>query len=196
MRMGETMRSGTLLLVVLLLWGGSTARAMEVAGVKLPESLRAGEATLVLNGAGVRTRLLFKVYVAALYLPARQSQAEAILAAAAPRRVQLTLLRTVSADAFSEALRKGVAANTSAAQFAALAPRLAEFEAMIASQGEAREGATYTLDESAAGTQLSVNGKVAGKPVAGVDFFRALLSVWLGESPVQDDLKRALLGGR
>ncbi len=183
------------------LWAGLTfacapAQALEIAGVQLADTQHAGETTLVLNGAGVRTRLLFKVYVAALYLPARQSQAGAVLALPPPRRMQLTMLRDVSADTFSAALRKGLAANTSAAAFAALAPRIAEFESLIASQGEAREGAVYVLDERAAGMQLSVNGNPVGKPIAGSDFFRALLSVWLGDVPVQDDLKRALLGGR
>ncbi len=184
-----------------LLWAGLTflclpAQALEVAGVKIADTERAGGTTLVLNGAGVRTRLLFKVYVAALYLPVRQNQAEAVLAAPPPRRVQLTMLRDVAADTFSEALRKGLDANTSPAQRAALAPRIAAFEAHIQSQGEARAGTVYVLDETAAGMQLSVNGRPVGVPIAGSDFFRALLSVWLGEAPVQDDLKRALLGGR
>jgi hypothetical protein len=81
-------------------------------------------------------------------------------------------------------------------QLAALAPRLAEFDALLKNQGEAREGAVYTLDDTAAGTQLLVNGRAVGKPIAGADFFRALLSVWLGEHPAQADLKRALLGER
>jgi hypothetical protein len=46
----------------------------------------------------------------------------------------------------------------------------------------------------AAGTVLAVNGKPAGSPIAGEDFYRALLRIWLGERPVQDDLKKALLG--
>lgn len=175
---------------------GVPVHAMEVAGIKLAETQRAGETTLVLNGAGVRTRLLFKVYVAALYLPVRQAQADAVLAGPPPRRVQLTMLRDVAADTFSEALRKGLVANVSAAQFAVLAPRVAEFDALIRSQGEAREGAVYTLDEGPTGMQLLVNGKAVGKPIPGADFFRALLAVWLGEAPVQDDLKRSLLGGR
>ncbi|MEW6120170.1 MAG: chalcone isomerase family protein [Pseudomonadota bacterium] len=51
------------------------------------------------------------------------------------------------------------------------------------------------LDESAAGMQLVVNGRPVGKPIAGPDFFRALLAVWLGDAAVQADLKSALLGG-
>jgi hypothetical protein len=51
------------------------------------------------------------------------------------------------------------------------------------------------LDWTGAGTQLLVQDKPAGRPIAGEDFYRALLRIWLGEKPVQDDLKKALLGG-
>lgn len=178
------------------LWLGaiSAANAFEVGGVKLVETQRLGDATLILNGAGVRSRFMFKVYVAALYLPARQGRADAILASPSPRRVQLTMLRDLSADTFSEALHKGLAENLDAGALAALSTRLSEFDALLKSQGEARKGAVYTLDDTAAGMQLAVNGKPVGKPIPGTDFFRALLSVWMGEHPVQEDLKRALLG--
>jgi hypothetical protein len=40
-----------------------------------------------------------------------------------------------------------------------------------------------------------VEGKPAGAAIQGEDFYRGLLRIWLGESPVQADLKKALLGG-
>jgi hypothetical protein len=45
------------------------------------------------------------------------------------------------------------------------------------------------------GTQVTIDGKPAGQPIEGEDFYRALLRIWLGDKPVQDDLKKALLGG-
>jgi hypothetical protein len=59
---------------------------------------------------------------------------------------------------------------------------------------EARKGMRITLDWTPAGTQMSVDGRAAGAPIAGEDFYRALLKIWLGENPVQADLKKALLG--
>ena len=60
---------------------------------------------------------------------------------------------------------------------------------------EAKKGMRITLDwVPAAGTQLTVDGKPSGAPIPGEDFYRALLKIWLGEHPVQDDLKKALLG--
>ena len=39
-------------------------------------------------------------------------------------------------------------------------------------------------------------GIAAGTPIAGEDFYRALLRIWLGDNPVQADLKKALLGDK
>jgi len=42
---------------------------------------------------------------------------------------------------------------------------------------------------------VAIDGKPAGEPIQGEDFYRALLRIWLGDQPVQEDLKKALLGG-
>ena len=78
-----------------------------------------------------------------------------------------------------------------------LEPRAKQLAAIMAEMKEAKKGMRITLDWlPAAGTQLTVEGKPAGSPIPGEDFYRALLRIWLGEKPVQDDLKNALLGGR
>jgi hypothetical protein len=59
---------------------------------------------------------------------------------------------------------------------------------------QAKKGMTIALDWTGAATQLVIDGKPAGRPIAGEDFYRALLRIWLGEKPVQEDLKKALLG--
>ena len=45
------------------------------------------------------------------------------------------------------------------------------------------------------GTVVSVNGAARGKPIPGEDFYRALLRIWLGDKPVDGDLKKALTRG-
>ncbi|MBP7668921.1 MAG: chalcone isomerase family protein, partial [Burkholderiaceae bacterium] len=61
------MRQGWLMTGLALLALAGPVMAAEVAGVKLQEKVSVGGKDLVLNGAGVRTRMVFKVYVAALY---------------------------------------------------------------------------------------------------------------------------------
>ena len=53
---------------------------------------------------------------------------------------------------------------------------------------------TIAIDWTGGATRLVVNGKAAGKPIAGEDFYKALLRIWIGDKPVQDDLKKSLLG--
>ena len=55
-------------------WAAS-AQPAEIEGVKLEPTAQVGGAALVLNGAGVRTRAIFKVYVAGLYVPQRPTPA-------------------------------------------------------------------------------------------------------------------------
>jgi hypothetical protein len=59
---------------------------------------------------------------------------------------------------------------------------------------EAKKGMAIALDWNGSATQLMIDGQPAGAPIAGEDFYRALLRIWLGEKPVQEDLKRSLLG--
>jgi hypothetical protein len=105
------------------------------------------------------------------------------------------MLRDVGADQFGEALTDGMKDNHSEAEMKALEPRMKQLLAAMGQIGEAKKGMRITLDWlPATGTQLTVDGRPAGQPIAGEDFYRALLKIWLGENPVQADLKKALLG--
>ena len=172
-----------------------SANAAEVAGVKLDDKTQVESRDLVLNGAGLRKRFaVVKVYVIGLYLAEKKTDAAAVLALAGPKRAEIHMLRDVDANTFTEALVEGLRANHSEADFKALEPRVKELSDIMAQIGEAKDGMTLALDWTGAGTRLAVNGKPAGKPIAGEDFYRALLRIWIGDKPVQDDLRKALLG--
>jgi len=169
--------------------------AAEVEGVKIDDKARVGNAELTLNGAGLRKRVFFKVYAMGLYVPQKTSNAAALVDQPGPKRVTIRMLRDVSADAFNEALAEGIRANHSDAEAKALEPRVQELSAIMAEVKEARKGMAISLDFQGKDMQLLVDGKPAGRPIAGEDFYRALLRIWLGPRPVQDDVKKALLGG-
>ena len=169
--------------------------AAEVEGVKIDDKTRVGNAELTLNGAGLRKRAFFKVYAMGLYVPQKSPNPAAVLEQPGPKRVAIHMLRDVSADAFNEALADGIRANHSDADVKALEPRIKELGAIMSQVGEAKKGMAIHLDWTGSETQVLVHGKPAGKPIAGQDFYRALLRVWLGDKPVQDDLKKSLLGG-
>ena len=169
---------------------------VEVAGVRIEDKTRVGSADLVLNGAGLRKRAFFQVYAIGLYLPQKSPSPAAILDQAGPKRVAIHMLRNVGAEAFTEALADGIRANHSEAEAKALEPRVKELAAIMAELKEAKKGMAIALDwQPGAGTVMLVNGAARGKPIAGEDFYRALLRIWIGDKPAQDDLKKALLGG-
>ncbi len=171
----------------------ATALAADVGGVKLDDKASVGGQPLVLNGAGIRTRAVFKVYVASLYVPAKATTLDAVLANG-PRRIQLNLLRNLSGDQLSDAVIDGMKDNNSAADMAAVKAQVDQFIAIAKAFGDLKEGSVVTLDYVDGATKVGFNGAEKGT-VPGEAFNRALTRIWLGDKPVQPDLKQALLGG-
>ena len=178
--------------LVALLFAGA-AMAAEVAGVKLDDKASVGGQELVLNGAGLRTKVVFKVYVASLYLPAKAGDPAAVLAKS-PRRIQLNLLRDVSADEFAGVLMEGLRDNNSASEMAAIKAQTDQLVAIMKALQQIKEKDVVTLDFVGDATQVGVNGTARGT-IPGAAFNAALTRIWLGDKPVQGDLKKALLGG-
>ena len=175
-------------------WLGQAAAA-EIAGVKLEDKAKVGDAELVLNGAGLRTKVFFKVYVIGLYLPAKADTGAAVLAQKGSKRAHLVLVRDVGPEDFSDALIDGLKNNSSEAEFAAMKPRIDQFRQAIVAASEVKSGSVVHLDflpES--GTRLAIGGRQQGKDIPGEDFYNALLRIWIGEKPIQGNLKEALLG--
>ena len=164
--------------------------AGEVAGVKMPDTVSVEGKTLKLNGIGLRKKVVFKVYVAGLYLESPSKDAAVVIASDQVKRVQLSVLRSLKAAQVTEAIAEGFEKN-SKAQMGALKDRLSKFNAMFADVVEGDQILmTYVPGK---GTLVSVKGAEKGS-VEGKDFADALFSVWLGPNPVQEDLKKALLG--
>jgi long-chain acyl-CoA synthetase len=168
-------------------------RSAEVAGVSLDDRTSVAGQELSLNGAGVRTRLIFKVYVASLYLPQPARDTASVLSRS-PRRIQLNLLRTLSADQLVEALNEGLEANNTPEELAAVKSQTAELSTIMKAFKEVKEKDVVTLDFVGGATRVSWNGELKGT-IPGEAFNRALTRVWLGDKPVQSDLKEKLLGG-
>lgn len=171
------------------------ALAAEVAGVHVEDRIRLETSELVLNGAGLRTKAFFKVYVAGLYLAEKKASAEGVLALPGAKRVSMRLLRNLSAKQLTDALDEGFHDNTPAAEQESLKGPRAELIAIMNALQAAKEGDTIALDWlPGTGTRVMVNGEPKGNAIAGEDFYRALLRIWLGDNPVSGALKKALLG--
>lgn len=170
------------------------ASALQIKGVKIPEQItqKATQQKLVLNGAGVRDKFIFDIYVAALYLPGHSASAEQILADGASRRVVMHFLyKKIKKEKMRSAWREGFENNLDPGAFSALKP---EIDAFNAAFGETLEGDVVIIDFlSDETTRVRINGAEKVR-IMGAEFQRALLSIWLGESPVDGGLKRAMLG--
>ena len=172
-----------------------TAGAAEVAGVKVPDSATVAGQVLRLNGAGLRQRAFFKVYVAALYLPARQSAPAQVLATPGAKRISMTLMRDITAQQLIEALSNGVRDNHTPVELEKLRPRIETLNKTMTRIGNAKSGSVIELDfVPATGTHVALNGAPLGAPIPGEDFYQALLKIWIGDDPSDAGLKKSLLG--
>ena len=176
--------------------GVVVAQPIELEGVKLEPTVQVGGTTLQLNGAGIRTRAIFKVYVAGLYVPQKAKSAGELLAQKGPRRVSITMLRNVDADTFSNSLNDGLRANLSEQELGALKAQIDALLANMKSVGEAKKGDVIHFEfMPESGTRVVVNGQPRGVSIPGDDFFAAVLRIWIGDKPVDSGLKKGLVGG-
>ena len=188
------MRRMIWLLLMGLLFSPLTS-AREVAGIDIPETvqLAAGTPPLVLNGAGIRKKFFFKIYVAGLYLPSRQTSSKAIVDMPGPKRVHMHFLyKEVERDKLVTGWQEGFENNLETNQFEKVASRLTKFNQLFRTM---HRGDVIDLDyQPEEGTQVLFNGELQGR-IEGDDFYAALLQVWLGQQPADADLKTALLKG-
>lgn len=194
-------RHGALALLLAPLATGSLAtRAATgdvlVEGQTFSALSKLADAELQLNGVGLRAVAWLKAYAAGLYLPKRTRQAHEALEMPGPKRVQLRMLLEASSNEFVKALDRGVAKNTTEAEFAALRERLATLTKAVASVGKVRKGDTINLDYSPGrGLQFSHNGNALGGLIPGEDLYLAVLKIFIGDKPIDPEMKSGLLGG-
>lgn len=160
-------------------------------GVKFPSKI--GETTLLGVGLRTKTFLKVKVYAVGLYV------ADTALAASLkdktgpalyqelvwgdfPKEIHLRLVRDVSASQMQEAIRDALEKADKA--------RTDQFVAYF---GDIKTGEEYVLRWAAGGT-LETLAKGTPKPqIADKNFAAAVFGIWLGDEPVQDDIKRDLV---
>lgn len=170
-------------------------RAAEVAGVKLDDSTRVANQELRLNGAGIRYKAIFKVYVAGLYLAEKKNTVPAVLAAPGAKRVAIVMLRDVSNEEFGRGFMSGITQNSDRAETGKLIAQLQKFGEIFAAIPELKKGDVLTTDwVPGTGTVIHLNGRKISEPLPDAAFYNAILRIWLGEKPIDSNLKPALLG--
>lgn len=173
----------------------SSAGAATIAEQNFPDRIRLGSSDLVLNGVGVRAVAWLKGYAAGLYLSEKASTPAQVLSVKGPKRVQMKMLVDVESKEFVKAFDKGMARNHTPAEQEALRERGQQFNRSVNALGALKPGDVIDLDfVPPRGFVLSVNGVARGGAIPGEDFYAGLLKIFIGERPVDTQLKAGLLG--
>jgi len=182
-------------LLGLLLSMGALAAPTEIAGVRLDDPIKLNGAALQLNGAGIRYKAVFKVYVAGLYLAQKAGTPQEAYAAPGSKRLSITLLRNIDAETLNKSLDEAFENNTPPDEVAMFTPGLNRIREALTAQKTLRAGDNFNIDWlPGTGTVLSIKGVAQGEPMKGDQLFNALIRGWLGPRPADLKLKDALLG--
>ena len=183
---------GVFLVAMLVIFTSLEASAMKIAGVDVPQSVTVENKALVLNGAGIRKKVIIKVYVGSLYLEANEKEVGKILADPGAKSIVMNFLyKEVSRKSTIEGWNKAFDSNHSTKELMPLKKRIDQFNSLFTT---VYEGDEIRLDYlPGKGTQVIINGELRGT-VPGEDFHQAVLKIWLGTKPADKKLKKAMLG--
>lgn len=193
-------RLPSLAIILLALWAGggampASAQAFDTAGVRYEPQVTVANVPLVLNGAGVRYKLVIKVYTAGLYLTTKAATTEAVLAAPGPKRIHVVMLREIDANELGKLFTRGMQDNAPREEFVKSIPGTIRMGEIFAAKKRLLPGESFSVDWTpGSGTVVRVNGKPMHDPIPEPEFFNGLLRIWLGKSPADHLLKDALLG--
>lgn len=149
---------------------------------------------LVLNGEATRTVWGFDVYKVRLYLHEIMREAEKILGAKEhPKRIEITMLRTVDEQQFSSTVQQSIDNNLTEAEKRQFGTQLAVFLRCFNNGADLKEGDVIAIDYAPTdGMVVKLDGRTLAK-FPGADFYHVILRLWIGK-PLQKSIKDGLVG--
>jgi hypothetical protein len=171
------------------------AATTDLASIKMEDRQTVAGSALVLNGAGVRYKAVFKVYTAGLYLTSQATTPDEAMATPGPKRMAITMLRDIDSAELGKLFSRGMEDNMDRAGFSKLIPGVMRMSQVFSNHKQLKAGESFLIDWiPGTGTVLTIKGKVEGEPFKEPEFFNALMRIWLGKKPADWQLKEALLG--
>ena len=181
--------------VALVFCAVSAAATIEIAGVKVEDSATVAGSKLQLNGAGIRYKGPFKVYVAELYVSKKVSNLAELVEAPGPKRMTLVMTRDIEAGPFGKLLTRGMEDNNPKSEMSKLIPGLMKMSELFTAHKNFVTGDTIIMDWiPGTGLVINVKGVVEAEPFKEPEFYKALMGIWLGPQPAYWKLKDNLLG--
>ncbi|WP_348799373.1 chalcone isomerase family protein [Flavobacterium adhaerens] len=164
-----------------------------VEGVTLPRTMTFENKTLQLNGAGSRSKMWVEVYIQALYLNPLSQNAKEIINDNLEMSIRIEITSAlVSSGKLTRAIHAGFE-KSAGADFEKFKPRMELLKGFLAD--DITKGDVFELTYSPKDSSLWIikNKQLKGK-IPGFDFKKVFFGIWLGDKPVDEDLKNNLLG--
>ena len=194
LRTSRTATAKTVLsaLVVGMFMTSHLATAATIEGVTFADEVSIGpnkETRLRLHGTGLlRYRVVFRGYVAALYLPEGIPGTSAL--EDVPRRLELSYFWAIGASDFADAAENFLKQNMSTTGFNKLQARV---ENLHTAYRDVRPSDRYALTyQPGIGTTLRLNDESL-VTIPGADFAKAYFGIWLGTPSLDNSLRDSLL---
>ena len=161
-----------------------------LAGVNVPEQTTVNGKTLVLNGLGMRTAtfLKVKVYVIGLYLESKSSDAKVIIKSNQVKRIEMHFVHDVTAKELRDGWSEAFESN-----YPDVSSIKGEISKFNASMRDVKSGDSIVVEFYGDKVDVLVNGEKTDS-VSGSAFQQAVLAIWLGPEPPNEDLKAGILG--
>lgn len=190
------MKKILLLLTLLLSLQFSTVSAqtqIDVNGVTVPRKIEFLGKTLQLNGAGGRSKMWLEVYVQALYLSQLTQDPQFIIDSDTEMAVRIEITSSmVSSNKLTKAMNTGFE-KSAGANLEQLRPRIEQLKSYLSDAITEKDVFILAYNPLDQNVYVSKNEVLKGK-IAGFDFKKALLGIWLSDKPVDETLKKHLLG--
>ena len=165
----------------------------KIAGIVMPNVMKAGDEYLKINGGGVREKYFIDLYIGVLYLKEKSSSASHVINANEPMGIKLRIVSgMVDNDNFEEALREGFEKSTGG-DISAIEERMEKL-IKVGFAEDIETGDIYDVVYlPKKGCTLSKNGDEL-LTLKGLDFKKALFGIWFCDDPADESLKKDMLG--
>jgi hypothetical protein len=166
---------------------------LEVNGVTVPRKIEFQNKTLQLNGAGGRSKMWLEVYVQALYLSQLSQDPKFIIDSDTEMAIRIEITSSmVSSNKLTKAMNAGFE-KSAGSNFEELKPRIEDFKKLLSDVITEKDVFVLAYNPFDQTINVIKNDVLKGK-IPGFDFKKALFGIWLSDKPVDDTLKKHLLG--
>jgi len=190
------MKKSLLLLTFLFSIQFSTVSAqtqLDVNGVTVPRKIEFQGKTLQLNGAGGRSKMWLEVYVQALYLSQLSQDPQFIIDSDTEMAIRIEITSSmVSSSKLTKAMNAGFEKSASS-NLNQLRTRIEEFKTFLSDMITEKDVFVLAYNPLDQTINVYKNEVLKGK-IPGFDFKKALFGIWLSDKPVDETLKKHLLG--